>query len=86
MWLTLTDSELSLQPVTAVAYLAQRIKAGEANELSAAHQELVKKADKETRKILSIGDETIAMVFRIGKAEKPSRKSIKVKPDIQWKE
>jgi len=85
MWLTLTDRGLSLQPVTAVAYLAQRIKAGDASELSVEHQELIKKADKETREILGIGDEAIAMVFRIGKADKPSGRAFKLSPDIDWK-
>lgn len=85
MWLTLTDNGFSLQPVTAVAYLAQRIQAGAAGELSAEHQELVKRADEETRKILGIGNETIAMVFRIGKGDAPSARSIKLDPSIQWK-
>ncbi|OGM94658.1 hypothetical protein A2524_02020 [Candidatus Wolfebacteria bacterium RIFOXYD12_FULL_48_21] len=84
MWLTLTNRGLSLQPVTAVAYLAQRIKAGDVSELSAEHQELIKRADKETREILGIGDKTIAMVFRIGKADKPSGRAFKLGPDIRW--
>lgn len=85
MWLTITSTGLSLQPVTAVAYLAQRIKAGEASELSVEHQELIKKADEETRKLLGIGNnETIAMVFRIGKADAPGGRSLKLDPDITW--
>lgn len=83
VWLTLTSMGLSLQPVTAVAYLAQRIEAGEGGVLSAEHQQLVKEADEETRKILGIGGRTIAMVFRIGKASKPTARAYKMKPEIR---
>ena len=81
IWLTATNLGLSLQPVTALPYLSQRVQAGEALAFSDEHQQLIIEADGQIRQLAAIPKvATIAMVFRIGYAPSPSASSAKRKP------
>lgn len=84
-WLTITEMGLSLQPLAAVPYLAQRVEAGATDELSADQIEMVKKADKELRKNIGVTGQPIMMLARIGRGEAPSAHAIKRSPVIEWK-
>ncbi len=81
-WLAATRIGLGLQPITAIPYLAQRIKAGEGNELSPKHKNLIMDAYSNLVKIFGVANQTIAMIFRIGYAEAPSARSAKFSPQI----
>jgi len=84
IWLTATDLGLSVQPVAAIPYLAQRIKEGNNGGLLQAQVKDVQSAEKKIREVLGIKDSnTIAMLFRIGKGEKPSAYSLKLPPEIE---
>lgn len=84
MWLTATNDGLSIQPVAAIPYLAQRIKEGDDGGLSQGQVRDVWSAEKKIREIFGMKDgEVIAMLFRIGKGERPSAYSLKLSPEVE---
>lgn len=82
VWLTATKLGLSLQPITAVAYLGQRVAVGEAEALAPYQIELVRRAEARIREVAGIERGTIAMIFRVGYSGGPSARSSKLPPDI----
>jgi nitroreductase len=84
VWLTATASGVSLQPITALAYLAVRTAAGETGGLSREHQALVLQAERDIRAAFGDPSGTIAMLFRVGYGGKPSAQSRKSNPDITY--
>lgn len=86
LWLIATEQGISLQPVTALAYLAQRITAEAPLDLSPEHQDEIMKADKNIRGIFGIGNEPIAMIFRMGYGEDPTAQSQKTEAHITYTE
>lgn len=82
IWLTATSCGLSLQPVTAIPYLAQRVHENDASMFSPAEIDMIKHANDMIRKAFSIPQETIAMTFRIGYDSSPSAHSLKAPPLI----
>lgn len=84
IWLTATDRGLSIQPVAAIPYLAQRIKEGDDGGLTQAQVEDVQEAEKKIREILGIKEsEVIAMLFRIGRGGELSAYSLKLPPEVE---
>lgn len=82
-WLTATSRGVSFQPVTAIPYLAQRIEAGEADQISSEHQALITAANAVISKEFSLtAGETVAMLFRIGYGDAPTATSAKLPPVI----
>lgn len=79
MWLTAVTHNLSVQPITALPYLAQRIEAGEASMFSEIQQQRIKDA-YDALKAISGTNASIAMVFRIGKGDDPTARSEKWAP------
>ena len=83
MWLTATAQGMSIQPVTAIPYLAQRVDVGEASAFSGYHQDLIRKANSVISAAFGLkGKEHIAMLFRIGYGDAPSATSSKAQPVI----
>jgi hypothetical protein len=76
LWLTATELVVSLQPVTALAYLAQRIGAGEGG-LSAEHASQVMHAQEKINALFDNPPGTVAMMFRVGYGPRPSAHSRK---------
>ena len=82
-WLTATKLGVSFQPVTAIPYLAQRIEAKEADQISPEHQTLIMKANAVISEEFALSNtETIAMLFRIGYGDTPTATSAKLPPVI----
>ncbi|MDP1706989.1 MAG: hypothetical protein Q8L30_00290, partial [bacterium] len=80
-WLTATALGMSIQPVTAIPYLAQRVEEGEATAFTSRHQEMIREANNIISEVFRLqGTERIAMLFRIGYGDKPSATSLKVPP------
>ena len=81
VWLTATKLGLSLQPVTALPYLMQRIESRDTRSLSHEHISLIQKAYSyiHTAFVLK-GEEKIALLFRIGYGDKPTATSMKHPP------
>ncbi|MDO8582331.1 MAG: hypothetical protein Q7S16_05675 [bacterium] len=84
LWLTATNMGLSIQPVTALPYLYQRIKAGDANFLSLEQQREIENAAKAIRMFFHVPQtHTTAFLFRIGVCRvQPSARSRKRAPFI----
>lgn len=84
LWLTATNNGLSIQPVTALPYLYQRIKAGDAAFLSIEQQQEIKNAVEAIRTHFHVSPlQTAAFLFRIGICRlQPSARSHKRSPFI----
>lgn len=82
-WLRATSLEIYLQPVAAVPFLAQRLAAGDKANFSLVEAALIEKASITLKNEFNLNpDETIAMVFRLGKALAPTAVSVRRKPEI----
>ncbi len=84
MWLKITQMGLSMQPITASAYLAQRVFAGETAELSKEQISIIKESYEKTKKVFGVESETIAFIFRTGNGGEPSGKSMRLPPEIRF--
>ena len=83
VWLTATNLGLSVQPVTAIPYLVQRVRAGQAHAFSDAHKQYIREAgDALSTYIGLVPDQHIAMLFRIGYGAAPTAHSYKASPVI----
>lgn len=82
VWLKATRLGLSLQPVTGILFLMQRVLAGEAKDLKSYHVDMLIKAYKNLQDIFQVEEETMAMLFRIGHGGQPSARSSRLAPDI----
>ncbi len=76
IWLNATNNGLSLQPLTGVLFLMNNIKDGKNGYFTERQIDLVSSAYKEIKEVFKIKDE-IALMFRMGKAEKPSAKALR---------
>ncbi len=75
-WLTATKLNLSMQPLTGIIFFMYRILANDTGKFSPEHISKIKLAYNEIRSTFGIKDEeTIAFMFRIGHAEKPTARS-----------
>lgn len=83
IWLKATQLELSLQPVTAMIYLGQRITAGDIKKFSQDQVQLIQNAYDTIKNVFNISSETMAMTFRIGYDGIPSAYSSKLPPHIE---
>jgi Nitroreductase family len=84
LWLIATQRGISIQPVTALPYLAQRIHENAPLDLSPLHQSQILAAEKEINDIVEIQNGSIAMIFRMGYGENPSARSQKSSPEITY--
>lgn len=82
VWLTVTKMGLSLQPLTGILFLMQRIMVNEANQLSASHQDFIKEQYHQIRDSFGVADEIIATMFRIGDGGLPTVRALRLKPPI----
>jgi nitroreductase len=81
VWLTAESLGISLQPTTALPYLAQRLETGETESLSAEHIEAIRDAYVQIHRAFRLGEqERIAMLFRVGYGPKPTASSAKLPP------
>lgn len=82
LWLKTTASGLSLQILAGLIFLFQRMEEEEAHMFSNAHVNLIKNAYNEIDEVVDSGGETIALLFRIGRADFPSARSSRLPPEI----
>lgn len=85
IWLLVTAMGLSMQPLAAVPYLAQRINAGSGEGIPEEQREKILEAERSIRQAAGAQEGVIAMVARIGKSEAPSKKAFKLPPEITEK-
>jgi len=84
LWLTSNSLGVSLQPVTAIPYLGQRLKADEADAFTQTHKEYIRQANASLAKSLNLSaGEHVAMLFRIGYGDSPTARAHKREPIIK---
>lgn len=83
VWLAATAMGLSLQPLTGIMFLMNRIAAGDAAELSPAHAALISDAYRQAADVLGTGAAPIALMFRIGHAPSPSARTSRLEPVVR---
>jgi nitroreductase len=81
-WLNATKFGLSVQPVTGILFLARRVLAGDTDAFLSSNIPLIKNAYEKIKSTFGIQDGTIAMMFRIGYANKPTARSFRSSPNI----
>jgi len=82
IWLNATKLGLSVQPVTGILFLARRVIAGDTGVFLNSHIPLIKNAYEKIKATFGIGSGTIAMMFRVGYANKPTARSYRLSPHI----
>ena len=82
VWLKATELGLSVHPCTGVIYFMERIKGGDAEAFSQNHLETIDKAYADIEQTFGVNGKTIPMLFRIGYADDPSARSLRMKPNI----
>ncbi len=79
IWLTAASLGLSIQPMTGVTLLIQRLRMGVNNGLSITHQEILKNLEKRLKEILPVDEnKSIIMTFRVGYTDPPTDKSLRL--------
>ncbi len=82
IWLTATSLGLALHPMTGVTFLIQRLRITDKTELTIAHQRLLTELEKQLGEIFPINKEkSMIMAFRLGYADPPSDKSLRLPVD-----
>ena len=82
VWLRATELWLSVHPCTGTIYLTERIKGGDADAFSQNHLEIIKTAYSDITRTFGVEGKTTPMLFRIGYADDPSARSLRMKPNI----
>lgn len=72
VWLEATRMNLSMQPLTGILFLWQRLLAGTTKELSPRHQEYIRESYQELERTFGTQGKTIIFIFRIGEGDAPS--------------
>lgn len=86
IWLAATSSDLAMQPITAIAYMAAHVKSGEPTVFSPKEKEVLLRAYEQVSAITQLvpGKEEIAMIFRVGHAPAPSARVSRIAPNIEF--
>ncbi len=82
VWLKATQLGISVHPCTGVLYFMENLKGGNSSTFSKEHQEAIKTAYSNIVKTFGIEGETIPMLFRLGFADEPSARAMRMKPII----
>ncbi|MEK9182128.1 MAG: hypothetical protein AAB781_00895 [Patescibacteria group bacterium] len=82
VWLKATELGLSVHPCTGVIYFMERIKGGDKEAFSQSHLETIKTAYSDIERTFGTEGKTIPMLFRLGFADEPSARSLRMKPNI----
>ena len=75
IWLKVTESELSLQPLTGVLFFMRKIEAGETSGFTLKQIELINNAYSSIKNIFNVNDRAVVLLFRIGDGGEPSARS-----------
>jgi nitroreductase len=82
IWLTATEMNLSLQPLTGIIFFMYKIFANETEKFTNSQIKMITSAYRDIQSSFNISDqETIAFMFRIGYGEKPSAKASRFSVD-----
>lgn len=82
VWLKATELGLSAHPCTGTLFFMERIKGGDENAFSDKHLKIIENAYYNIINTFEVERKTIPMLFRIGYADSPSARSLRLNPDI----
>lgn len=85
VWLTATKIGLSIHPCTGTLFLGERIAGGDTNSFSIGQQKEITEAHSKIKKIFGADSLSIPMLFRIGRGEPPTARSMRLMPKIEVK-
>lgn len=78
VWLKATNLGLNFQPVSGLLFLSQTIQSGGTKEFTKNQIQTLQTGHETIKKIFSIGtDEHVVFMFRFGRGEKPTAKSLR---------
>lgn len=83
LWLTATSFGLSLQPLTALPFLMQKVFDGQTAEFSKNDVNIIQDGYTKAKSIYGLNNEVLTLLFRIGYADAPSGLSSRLEPEIQ---
>jgi nitroreductase len=83
LWLTATSFGLSLQPLTALPFLMQKVFDGETAEFSKSDTDIIKTGYAAAENICGLSNEILTLLFRVGYADAPSGLSSRLEPEIK---
>jgi nitroreductase len=78
VWLEAMRLGLSFQPMTGITFLIQKVLAGSTDGLSTRHTGLINDAHDRIRAAFKLKDETVVMLFRVGRSDPPSARSLRL--------
>lgn len=81
-WLTITALGLSAQPLTGIAFLNQRLLAGQDAMFTAEQKQIIKDSYQGAAKIFGAGAGNITTILRLGAGGQPSATSSRLEPKI----
>lgn len=84
MWLTATKLGLSVHPCNGTIYCMEQINDGGKNNFSEKHSTLITQAYQDIAKGFTISEGTIGFVFRIGYADPPTARALRLAPEIEF--
>lgn len=82
MWLKSTKNGLSVQPVTGLLYLAQRVLSDDQKYFTNKEKKLIIDAYERIKNVFQIKNEVMMMIFRIGYGDQPSARAQKLAPQF----
>ena len=86
IWLEATRLGLSVYPIEGFILLGQRVESGDTGLFTPFEDKLILRSFQQIEDIFNASDKTIAIVFRIGKADPPSARSLRKAPEIIGRE
>jgi len=84
VWLEATGLGMSIQPVTGIIFFIQRLMGGDKESFSEKHSKMIKVAFDGVAREFQIGENNIAMLFRVGYTNKKAFKSLRLPPTITF--
>jgi nitroreductase len=76
-WLTVTSLGLAFQPLTGVLFFKLKIDGGEGAAFSAQERERIEAAYADVARLFEAGEQQVAFMFRVGRADAPSAHAIR---------
>lgn len=81
VWLSANSQNINLHPVSGIPYLALFVRQSSDGVFTDEEKRKILDADEKIRLFFSIGDETVAFIFRLGYGQPASAKSRKLPPE-----
>jgi len=86
LWLTASAMGLSVQPMTGLLFLNLGIEAGDGQVISKKHKKLISANYERLKKVFGVNNSHVVMMLRIGKSDKPSARSSRLSPNVEYRE